>query len=165
MQLVIGAGRTAAIQSRFRSVTTATTPSRRRPWASRARQPVGPGVERPIGQGALAVHGRDGVRWSRTFCSNSWWIRRSGIARRGPASPSVNLPHLGGLLDGAVRAGLLRGRGKCGGVLEGSGRCGRLSHEPQDRARCVGLRRMAGAHQRLEAGLGDEREVARGLDA
>ena len=62
MQLVIGAGRTAAIQSRFRSVTTATTPSRRRPWASRARQPVGPGVERPIGQGAVAVHGRDGVR-------------------------------------------------------------------------------------------------------
>ena len=62
MQLVIGAGRTAAIQSRFRSVTTATTPSRRRPWANRARQPVGPGVERPIGQGAVAVHGRDGVR-------------------------------------------------------------------------------------------------------
>ena len=62
MQLVIGAGRTAAIQSRFRSVTTATTPSRRRPWASRARQPVGPGVERPIGRGAVAVHGRDGVR-------------------------------------------------------------------------------------------------------
>ena len=62
MQLVIGAGRTAAIQSRFRSVTTATTPSRRRPWASRARQPVGPGVERPIGQGAVAVHGRDSVR-------------------------------------------------------------------------------------------------------
>ena len=62
MQLVIGAGRTAAIQSRFRSVTAATTPSRRRPWASRARQPVGPGVERPIGQGAVAVHGRDGVR-------------------------------------------------------------------------------------------------------
>ena len=62
MQLVIGAGRTAAIQSRCRSVTTATTPSRRRPWASRARQPVGPGVERPIGQGAVAVHGRDGVR-------------------------------------------------------------------------------------------------------
>ena len=27
MQLVIGAGRTAAIQSRFRPVTTATTPS------------------------------------------------------------------------------------------------------------------------------------------
>jgi signal transduction histidine kinase len=43
MQLVIGAGRTAAIQSRFRSVTTATTPSRRRPWASRARQPDWPG--------------------------------------------------------------------------------------------------------------------------
>jgi hypothetical protein len=62
MQLVIGAGRTAAIQSRFRPVTTATTPSRRRPWASRARQPGGPGVERPIGQGAVAVHGRDGVR-------------------------------------------------------------------------------------------------------
>jgi len=62
MQLVIGAGRTAAIQPRFRSVTTATTPSRRRPWANRARQPVGPGVERPIGQGAVAVHGRAGVR-------------------------------------------------------------------------------------------------------
>ena len=62
MQLVIGAGRTAAIQSRFRSVTTATTPSRRRPWANRARQPVGPGGERPIGQGAVAVHGRAGVR-------------------------------------------------------------------------------------------------------
>ena len=37
MQLVIGAGRTAAIQSRFRSVTTATTPSRRSPYASSAR--------------------------------------------------------------------------------------------------------------------------------
>ena len=37
MQLVIGAGRTAAIQSRFRSVTTATTPSRHSPRASSAR--------------------------------------------------------------------------------------------------------------------------------
>ena len=37
MQLVIGAGRTAAIQSRFRSVTTATTDSRASPRADSAQ--------------------------------------------------------------------------------------------------------------------------------
>ena len=54
---------TAAIQSRFRSVTTATTPSRRSPRAAqRPRQPVGLRVELPVGPPPVAVHGRDGVR-------------------------------------------------------------------------------------------------------
>ena len=54
---------TEAIQSRFRSVTTATTPSRRSPRASSARaEPVGVRVELPVGPVPVAVHGRDGVR-------------------------------------------------------------------------------------------------------
>ena len=55
--------RTAAIQSRLRSVTTATTPSRAQPpRQKRPRQPVGATVQLAVGQLAIAVHRRDRVR-------------------------------------------------------------------------------------------------------
>ena len=55
--------RTAAIQSRLRSVTTATTPSRRSPRASRARASrLARALSSRVGPLPAAVHGRDGVR-------------------------------------------------------------------------------------------------------
>ena len=54
---------TAAIQSRLRSATTATTPSRCQPARQQGpAQPVGPGVELPVGPPPAGVLRRDGVR-------------------------------------------------------------------------------------------------------
>ena len=81
--------RTAASQSRLRSATTATTPSRRNPRANSARASR---LARALSCPYVRLRSprtaatRSGC--ASTRCSNNSCTRRSGSSRRGPASPS-----------------------------------------------------------------------------
>src|SRR6266540_3793399 len=143
---------TAVIQSRLRSVTTPTTPSRVSPRASRARATsLARALSSPYVSCLEPCTAAMALGRARAWCSKTSWARRSGSLRLGPASIVVTrslMSHFPRRVAGPTRA--------CRNILSlhkkgvGGEHCA-VTHRHAVKDKCANPDRAASANRRSVA--------------